>query len=49
MIINEDHMVRIEGRELISNLTKASGLGTFLTCMRNDLDNVNIEIRDISA
>ena len=39
MLIESDRFVRIEGREVISNLAKAAGLSTMISSLRPDLDS----------
>ena len=34
MLIDEDYYARVEGREIISNLSKAAGLATMIAAMR---------------
>ena len=49
MLTEEDYFIRLEGRELISNISKAAGLSNFIMAIRNDLDNPNDSVRDITA
>ncbi len=49
MLIDEDYLVRIEGREIISNLSKAAGLSALIISIRSDIDNPNDDIRDVTA
>lgn len=49
MLNDEDFLVRIEGRELISNLAKTVGLSSLILAIRSDLDNTNSEVRDLNA
>lgn len=49
MLINEDYFIRIEGREIISNLIKSVGLATTLTSLRLEIENPNDDIREITA
>ncbi|KAF8695941.1 hypothetical protein HU200_036817 [Digitaria exilis] len=39
LLIDEDYYARVEGREIISNLSKAAGLATMIASMRPDIDN----------
>ncbi|CAI6003694.1 unnamed protein product [Closterium sp. NIES-64] len=41
LLIDEDYYARVEGREIISNLSKAAGLATMIAAMRPDIDNVD--------
>eukprot|EP00055_Hartaetosiga_balthica_P018375 m.134017 g.134017 ORF g.134017 m.134017 type:complete len:717 (-) comp9497_c0_seq2:1796-3946(-) len=49
LLIDEDYYARIEGREIISNLAKASGLPTMISVMRPDLDNIDEYVRNVTA
>lgn len=49
LLIDEDYLVRIEGREILSNLAKAAGLATMLSAMRPDIDNSDEYVRNITA
>ena len=49
MLIDEDHFARMEGREIISNLSKAAGLATMIATMRPDIDNVDEYMRNTTA
>ncbi|KAF2320413.1 hypothetical protein GH714_027446 [Hevea brasiliensis] len=37
LLIDEDYYARVEGREIISNLSKAAGLATMIAAMRPDM------------
>ena len=39
LLIDEDYYARVEGREIIANLSKAAGLATMISTMRPDIDN----------
>ena len=39
LLIDEDYYARVEGREIISNLSKAAGLATMISTMRPDIDH----------
>ncbi|GJM93641.1 hypothetical protein PR202_ga10215 [Eleusine coracana subsp. coracana] len=41
LLIDEDYYARVEGREIISNLSKAAGLATMIAAMRPDIDNID--------
>jgi splicing factor 3B subunit 1 len=41
LLIDEDYYARVEGREIISNLSKASGLAHMISTMRPDIDHAN--------
>ena len=49
MLIDEDYYARAEGREIISNLAKASGLATMIATMRPDIDNPDEYVRNTTA
>lgn len=49
MLIDEDYFARVEGREIISNLSKAAGLATMIAAMRPDIDNVDEYARNTTA
>jgi splicing factor 3B subunit 1 len=49
MLIDEDYYARVEGREIISNLSKAAGLATMIATMRPDIDNVDEYVRNTTA
>ncbi|KAL1810490.1 hypothetical protein DCAR_0730192 [Daucus carota subsp. sativus] len=49
LLIDEDYYARVEGREIISNLSKAAGLATMIAAMRPDLDNVDEYVRNTTA
>ena len=49
MLIDEDYFARVEGREVISNLAKASGLAYMISTMREDLDSKDEYVRNITA
>lgn len=49
MLISEDYFIRIEGREIVSNLIKGVGLATTLTSLRLEIENPNEDIREITA
>ena len=41
LLIDEDYYARVEGREIIANLSKAAGLATMIAAMRPDIDNID--------
>ncbi|CAJ0942594.1 unnamed protein product, partial [Mesorhabditis belari] len=49
LLIDEDYFARVEGREIISNLSKAAGLATMISTMRPDIDNVDEYVRNTTA
>jgi splicing factor 3B subunit 1 len=49
MLIDEDHFARAEGREIISNLSKAVGLPTMLKTMKPDVDHADEYVRNTTA
>ncbi|KAL7116302.1 hypothetical protein ACP275_04G234200 [Erythranthe tilingii] len=49
LLIDEDYYARVEGREIISNLTKAAGLATMIAAMRPDIDNMDEYVRNTTA
>ena len=49
MLIDDDFYARVEGREIISNLSKAAGLATMISTMREDIDSSNEYVRNTTA
>uniref|UniRef100_A0A0N4ZUE1 SF3b1 domain-containing protein n=1 Tax=Parastrongyloides trichosuri TaxID=131310 RepID=A0A0N4ZUE1_PARTI len=49
LLIDEDYYARVEGREIISNLSKAAGLATMISTMRPDIDNPDEYVRNTTA
>ncbi len=49
LLIDEDYYVRIEGREIISNLAKAAGLAHMISTMRPDIDHADEYVRNTTA
>ncbi|KAH0484345.1 MAG: uncharacterized protein KVP18_001869 [Porospora cf. gigantea A] len=49
MLIDEDYFARVEGREIISNLSKAAGLATMIATMRPDIDHPDEYVRNTTA
>ncbi|PKI83614.1 U2 snRNP component prp10 [Malassezia vespertilionis] len=49
LLIDEDYYVRIEGREIISNLAKAAGLAHMISTMRPDIDHPDEYVRNTTA
>ncbi|KAJ3019952.1 Splicing factor 3B subunit 1 [Thoreauomyces humboldtii] len=49
LLIDEDYYARVEGREIISNLSKAAGLATMIATMRPDIDHVDEHVRNTTA
>ncbi|VWU51987.1 splicing factor 3B subunit 1, putative [Hepatocystis sp. ex Piliocolobus tephrosceles] len=49
LLIDEDYYARVEGREIISNLTKAAGLPTMIGIMRPDIDHPDEYVRNTTA
>ncbi|KAL7197796.1 hypothetical protein ACSBR2_020337 [Camellia fascicularis] len=49
LLIDEDYYARVEGREIILNLSKAAGLATMIAAMRPDIDNINQYVRNTTA
>lgn len=49
LLIDEDYYARVEGREIISNLSKAAGLATMISTMRPDIDNIDEYVRNTTA
>nr|GAT46774.1 predicted protein [Mycena chlorophos] len=41
LLIDEDYYARVEGREIISNLSKAAGLAHMISTMRPDIDHAD--------
>jgi splicing factor 3B subunit 1 len=49
MLIDVDYYARVEGREIISNLSKAAGLATMISTMRPDIDHLDEFVRNTTA
>ncbi|CAN4118686.1 unnamed protein product [Withania somnifera] len=49
LLIDEDYYARVEGREIISNLSKAAGLTTMIAAMCPDIDNIDEYVRNTTA
>ncbi|ORY01982.1 armadillo-type protein [Clohesyomyces aquaticus] len=49
LLIDQDYYARVEGREIISNLSKAAGLATMISTMRPDLDHQDEYVRNTTA
>ncbi|KAJ8905480.1 hypothetical protein NDN08_001987 [Rhodosorus marinus] len=49
LLIDENYYARVEGREIISNLSKAAGLATMIATMRPDIDNPDEYVRNTTA
>ncbi|KAJ0242141.1 Nuclear protein-like [Hirschfeldia incana] len=49
LLIDDDYYARAEGREIISNLSKAAGLATMIAAMRPDIDNFDEYVRNTTA
>ncbi|KAL8135795.1 uncharacterized protein LOC141711097 [Apium graveolens] len=49
LLIDQDYYARVEGREIISNLSKAAGLPTMISAMRPDIDNIDEYVRNTTA
>lgn len=49
LLIEEDYYARVEGREIISNLSKAAGLANMISTMRPDIDNPDEYVRNTTA
>ncbi|KAG0313498.1 Splicing factor 3B subunit 1 [Dissophora globulifera] len=49
LLIDEDYYARVEGREIISNLSKAAGLVTMIATMRPDIDHQDEYVRNTTA
>jgi splicing factor 3B subunit 1 len=49
MLIDDDFYARVEGREIISNLSKAAGLACMISTMREDIDSSNEYVRNATA
>ncbi|KAK9765020.1 U2 snRNP component prp10 [Basidiobolus ranarum] len=49
LLIDENYYTRVEGREIISNLSKAAGLATMIATMRPDIDHINEYVRNTTA
>ena len=49
LLIDQDYYARVEGREIISNLSKAAGLAHMISTMRPDIDHVDDYVRNTTA
>lgn len=49
LLIEEDFTLRLETREVISNLTKAVGLANMVSSLRPDLDHTDEYVRNITS
>ncbi|GKB22378.1 splicing factor 3B subunit 1, partial [Tanacetum coccineum] len=49
LLIDEDYYACVEGREIISNLSKAAGLATMIAAIRLDIDNIDEYVRNTTA
>ncbi len=49
LLIDEDYFARVEGRQIISNLSKAAGLATMIATMRPDIDDPDEYVRNTTA
>lgn len=49
LLIDQDYYARVEGREIISNLSKAAGLAHMIGTMRPDIDHVDDYVRNTTA
>lgn len=49
LLIDQDYYARVEGREIISNLSKAAGLAHMISIMRPDIDHVDEYVRNTTA
>ena len=49
LLIDEDYYARVEGREIISNLSKAAGLAHMISTMRPDIDHMDEYVRNTTA
>ena len=49
MLVDEIPYVRIEGREIISNLAKSVGMPTMISVLRPDIESLDESIRTITA
>ena len=49
LLIDEDYHARVEGREIISNLSKAAGFAHTISTMRPDIDHADEHARNTTA
>ncbi|KAK2749241.1 hypothetical protein FQN57_006857 [Myotisia sp. PD_48] len=49
LLIDQDYYARVEGREIISNLSKAAGLAHMISTMRPDIDHIDEYVRNTTA
>ncbi|KAJ6161099.1 splicing factor 3B subunit 1 [Penicillium chermesinum] len=49
LLIDQDYFARVEGRGIVSNLSKAAGLATMISVMRPDIDHSDEYVRNTTA
>jgi splicing factor 3B subunit 1 len=49
LLIDQDYYARMEGQEIISNLSKAAGLAHMISTMRPDIDHADEYVRNTTA
>ena len=49
LLINEDYYAHVEGREIISNLSKVAGLAHMISTMRPDIDHADEYVCNTTA
>ena len=49
LLMDDDYVARLEGREIIANLAKAVGFETMIRIMRPDIDNEDDFVRNVTA
>ena len=49
LLIDEDYYARVEGREIIANLSKAAGRPTMIATMRPDIDHPDEYVRNTTS
>ncbi|CAI9099103.1 OLC1v1035874C1 [Oldenlandia corymbosa var. corymbosa] len=49
LLLDEDYYTRVEGRQIISSLSKAAGLTIMIKSMRPDIDNIDEYVRNTTA
>ncbi|KAF2204494.1 ARM repeat-containing protein [Delitschia confertaspora ATCC 74209] len=49
LLIDQDYYARVEGKEIISNLSKAAGLAHMISTLRPDLDHPDEYVRNTTA
>lgn len=49
LLIDPDYLARVEGKEIIMNLSRAAGLATMISTLRPDIDNPDEYVRNTTS